>query len=275
MKRYKGTINIAAIAVAILCLTSGIAYAAPEGPNSLEASADFLYFDYKESLPSPFKSTEKGWIPGGRLIYSYQGVDNPLYGRLLGEFFDGEIDYDGTTQEGTPVKAKSDATILIGEANIGYNIKPIKVIVYTGIGYRDWNRKVGEQYSEDYRWKYWPIGLRGNYRINEKLSGAIDVSARYAFGGTIKVYLSDFNPGYNNPKADLGEKWGFKVEAPIEYKLLEPNWTFVTTPWYEYSAIGKSNIFDITYQGIPDGSGYEPSSKTRQYGINLGVKYRF
>ncbi len=268
--------SIIAITGIIFCMVTGIAYAEIETPNAFEASVDFLHNDYKESATPPFKSNEKGWLPGGRLVYTYQGITNPLYGRLLGEFFDGELDYDGSTQEGVPLKATSDAQVFIGEANIGYNIKPLKVIVYTGIGYRDWNRFVARQYTEDYRWKYWPIGLRGSYRINENISGSIDVSARYAFGGTIKVYLTDMHDAYNDPKADLGEKWGYRIEAPVEFKVPNnPNWTMVATPWYEYSAIGKSNVFDITYGGEVIGYGYEPDSKTKQFGVNLGLKYRF
>lgn len=276
MKKNYGINRIIAITGIIFCMVTGIAYAELETPNAFELSANLLYIDYKESLPTPFKSNEKDAIGGARLVYTYQGIDNPFYGRVLGEFYDGQLTYDGTDQEGTPVKAKSDATIMVGEADIGYNIKPLKLIVYTGIGYRDWNRFVARQYTEDYRWKYWPIGLRGSYRINENISGAIDVSARYAFGGTIKVYLTDLAWGYNAPTADLGEKWGYRVEAPVEFKVPEnPNWTLVATPWFEYFEIGQSNEFEITYHGEVIGYGYEPSSKTKEYGVNLGIKYRF
>lgn len=264
------------IMVGITALAGNVA---AEGPHSLEASLMYYYFDYKEDLPSPFKSTESGWLPGISLAYAYRGTDNPVYGRLLFEYTDAETDYDGTTQSGVPLTDTTDNKFLRWEGNIGYTFirqEGFDLTAYTGLGYRYWERGVGGQapYSEEYSWKYVPVGLRAGYRFSDRWDGALDLSARIMLDGEIKVNLSDIDPLLNNPKEDLGNKTGWKVEAPFYYKLTSP-WSLVFTPWYEYSAIGKSDDFLITYAGTPVALGYEPESRTNQYGVNMGVKLRF
>jgi hypothetical protein len=49
----------------------------------------------------------------------------------------------------------------------------------------------------------------------------------------------------------------------------------VLTPWYEYSAFGRSDSFPVIFNGAIIGSAYEPDSRTHQYGANIGVRLFF
>ncbi|HIJ80037.1 MAG: hypothetical protein OEY01_16345 [Desulfobulbaceae bacterium] len=268
---------------AAIGITTGNAWAdtnkKADSPHSFEAGINYFHFDYKEDLTPPSKSTEEEWLPGTRLVYTYKAGEAtmPIYYRILVDYADGDTDYDGSTQAGDPAYGTTDNTFFTGELNIGYTFKGyVDVTAYTGVGYRYWDRgDIGGpgSYSEEYSWGYLPVGVRTDYKITDKLSGAVDISAHYMFGGRIKVLFSEYDPTYNNGKADLGNKMGWKVEAPVQYRFT-PKWSFVATPWFEFSKIGRGDNFILT-----DGStvliAYEPASETKQYGVTLGFKAHF
>ncbi|MGD0623189.1 MAG: hypothetical protein ABSB32_00555 [Thermodesulfobacteriota bacterium] len=255
---------------------------AGEYAHSLEASLKYQYFDYKEKLSEPLKSNETGFLPGLHLTYAYQGVNNPLYGRLLFEYTEGKTDYDGSTQAGMPVKSKTNNRFTNYEANIGYTFKqspttlPANIAFYTGFGYRYWNRGLDGQlpYSEEYSWKYIPVGLRGTYRINEKWTGEVDLALWIMFDAEIQVNFSNWDPNFNNPKKSLGNTLGWKIEIPFNYMFLN-HWSLEFAPSYEFYGFGKSDPFTVTYAGVPVLSGYEPDSRTNIYSMRLGVKFHF
>jgi hypothetical protein len=255
---------------------------AGEYAHSLEASLKYQYFDYKEKLQEPLKSNETGFLPGLHLTYTYQGVNNPLYGRLLFEYTEGKTDFDGSTQAGIPLKAKTNNRFNTYEGNIGYTFKgsqttlPVNVAFYTGLGYRYWNRGLDGQlpYSEEYSWKYIPVGLRGTYRFNEKWTGEVDVALWIMFDADIKVNFSDLDPNFNNPKKSLGNTLGWKIEAPVNYFFLK-HWSLELAPSYEFYSFAKSDPFTFTFAGVPVLSGYEPDSRTNIYSMRLGVKFHF
>ena len=88
--------------------------------NLLQLDLRISYFDYKEDLPAPLKSTESGWIPGAAIGWTRTKPDS-VYARAFLEFDSGDVKYDGTTQSGTPVTdASSDQFLFRVEANIGY-----------------------------------------------------------------------------------------------------------------------------------------------------------
>ena len=92
------------------------------------------------------------------------------------------------------------------------------------------------------------------------------------FWGRMTAYLTDIGFG-SDPTFDLGNKPGYFAEIPIRYRLSR-NWSLSLTPWYEYSAIGQSDIVSVRNGPFID-SFYEPSSRTHQYGFNIGAGYSF
>ena len=256
---------------------------AGEYANSLGVGLKNSYHDYKEiNEPDWFKSNETGYLPGIHLSYNYRGIKTPLYARLLFEYKEGKTDYDGNTQAGTPVQTKTNNKFNTWEGNIGFTVKtgpsgpPVSTTFYTGVGYRYWNRGLGGQvpYSEEYSWKYIPVGVLVTYRISEKWTGEVDLAAWFIFDAEIKVNLSEIDSNVNNPKVPLGSRVGWKIELPFNYRLSN-HWSLNLVPSYENYSFGKSDIFTITDAGVPISSGYEPDSRTSIYSLRLGLKFHF
>lgn len=243
-------------------------------PHSIDFGFLFYKFDYEEELTPPLKSTEEAWLPGFYVGYTYQ-PENSVYFSISAEYTSADTDYDGSTQGGAPVKDTTGNEFRRSQFEIGYTFKedaPITTTLYTGYGYRYWERKLGgsSPYREEYSWHYIPVGAKVNFLIDNKWSVGVNVAVNFMFGGKIKIHMSDINPGYSNPRLDLGSKTGWRAELPVRYNLAS-SWTLTAGPWYEYSAIGRSNSEIYT----PGWTVTEPASETHQYGIKAGVAYRF
>jgi len=256
----------------------------PSGkPHSFEASFTPYHIDYREDVILPLKSTESGWLPGFGLAYGYKGKNYgppAPYARLALDLTVANTHYDGSDQVGNPLLGTTRNVFVKGEGNLGLTFSTLNpprefTAFYTGLGYRFWERGLGSDasgYREHYSWKYVPVGMGVGYRVNEKWSGAVDASARIMFGGSILVFLSDLDPGYNDPRMSLGNRPGWRVEAPLYYRF----WSF--TPWFEHSYIGRSNSEEVTYYGRPLNprmAVYEPSSTTYQFGLAVGARVSF
>jgi hypothetical protein len=111
---------------------------------NLEFALMYWRLDYKEDLPAPKKSTESGWLPGVYLGFNYN-KKNDFYSKIFFEFSFGDVEFDGTTQAGTPIRFSNDnyQSFFRGELNVGYNFgvtRNISIKPYTGYGYRQWER---------------------------------------------------------------------------------------------------------------------------------------
>lgn len=234
------------------------------------------HFGYKEILPPPYKSTEKGLLPGlgVELVRLEKGPS--LFARLVGEYTGANTAYDGTTQSGIPATGETNNTFLGAEGCVGLTLpapSTTSLTVYTGLGYRSWVRKLGDEevygqapYHEHYTWKYVPAGLRWDSRSKGHWGYGVDLSTQIMFGGMIRIYFTDIYPTLNDLDLVLGSRPGWKLQAPLRYRYL------TVTPWFESSAIGQSNTDTLRLRGEPIAVGYEPSSVTRQYGLNVGVR---
>lgn len=248
----------------------------------------YWYLDYKEDFPPPGKSEEKGWLPGFYLSWDYN-KKNAIYAKVFLEFSAGDVTYDGTTQTGTPITFSDDnhQFFFRGEINLGYNFavtQNISIKPYTGYGYRRWNRGQTEikpvsginvlSIQEQYYWHYIPVGVTADFQITDRISVEPNVGARLMFYGKMTVEYSDFDPGFNSPDVKLGNRVGYYAEIPLRYKLSQ-GWAVVLKPWYAYDQIGQSDTVDLTFNGVPVASLYEPSSTTHQYGVNLGLSFAY
>lgn len=245
-------------------------------PHSLEFGLMYYHFDYKEDLPPGRKSTENGWVPGSYLGYTYS-KENDFHTEVFVEFSTGDVEYDGTTQGGTPITFSDNPQDFFRfEWDIGLTFnagEDLWLAPYTGYGYRYWER--GEEkitstywsYREEYTWHYIPVGVKAGFQVGNKWSIGADVAARFMFGGEMTAYFSEVSPAFSDLTFDLGNKAGWFAEMPVRYKFSE-HWSLVGTPWYEFSQIGRSNKVGVS-------QAYEPASTTNQYGINIGMTRSF
>ncbi len=252
--------------------------------NLLQLDFRISYFDYNEDLPPPNKSTETGWLPGAAVSWT-RTRPGSVYARTFLEFSSGDIEYDGTTQNGMPItNSNSNQFLFRVEANVGYTFRSGDLIFspYTGFGYRYWKRGDSEVIQmgqvnvgfvrEDYQWMYVPLGLRAVYPFGGQFSVEPNAAVRFMFWGRMTAYLTDIGYG-SDPTFDLGNKPGWVVEIPIRYRVSR-NWSLSLTPWYEYSAIGQSDVVPVRNGPFTEFF-YEPSSRTHQFGFNLGAGYIF
>lgn len=250
-------------------------------PFFLEMGARYFYTDYEEDIDPPQKSANSGWLPGMYLGFGYRR-DSGLYLRISGSYASGDLAYDGSDQNGTPIYFANDPQRFYRlEANVGYLFQAgqrTSLIPYIGYGYRSWKRgeanpSIGN-YKEEYGWHYLPLGIRVERDFDPRWRFGITAAANIMFMGRMKVLLSELDSGYNDPAFNLGDKIGFYVAAPVRYAFTG-NWSVTGTPWYEYSPIGASGMEVLTYRGSQRSLVREPSSTTNQYGFDLGIAYFF
>jgi len=242
--------------------------------QTVEVGLNHYHFGYSESIGD----TETGWMNGIHLSYKNQDKDTKQYWKITYDQTNQNTNYNGSIQETGARRSQQTQTI----TNIPYQgitndsitdteitfANPVSygsnAYLYTGLGFHNWDRNLMGPYGylEQYSWNYIPVGYRLEYKVNDKLSGALDVSARFMFNGQM-------NASIVNGTFTLGNKIGFRAELPYSYKM-NSQWSAVVTPWYEYSGIAQSNSIDSggsTWQ--------EPDSMNHQYGVNVGVSYTF
>lgn len=254
-------------------------------PSNIKIFAGIIYdhFDYKEELRAPLKSTELGGNTGFTLGAEYKlGLGagaNSLKGKL--DYIGGSTAYDGTFMSGAPVGDSHPNKIFNLEGDFVFNLVPNAYTAnnwkgYVGLGTRSWNRGSSGgpgSYSEEYSWLYLPLGIRYETRLSEKLTAAVDGSLKLMFGGHIKANLSELDSSLNNPEMSLGSQAGYKLQVPLDYQFAE-KFHVVFSPWFEYSAIGKSNSAEVLINGESTGRAVEePDSKTYQYGGDLTLAF--
>lgn len=236
------------------------AFAATDKVNSVEVSVNHYHYNYEERQGSYVPDSEKAWMNGVHLSYKSQEATTKEYWEARYDVTNQNTHYDGHyLASGLPVQSTTENRISDIQVVYGIPINNEKnQYIYAGIGNRNWKRGLSKNQNETYNWSYIPVGYRNEFKINEKVAAAVDVSAKFMFNGTMKAEE-------NNMEFTLGNKPGFRAEVPITYNMDE-QWALKLTPWYEYSAIGKSNVV---------GGYYEPDSVTHQCGMNIGVQYSF
>lgn len=272
--------------VSIMCLVAFLwaATAFAAGQQYLEFGIGYNKYDYDENLDAGLKSTESGWVPGVSFSWGYMGEDNPTYAKITFRYRSGETDYDGTLQDGTPAKGKTDNSYYDFEIKAGYifgqeSASRWRIIPYSGIGYHDWERGLGgpNPYVEEYTWFYLPLGVIFDYRASEEFTIGLDISARVMFNGQMNVKFSQL--GLSSPNLDLGNRIGFRAELPMDYRF-HPQVSMGVTPWYQYTSIGSSQSEPVTAVS-PSETTYtvmtikEPSSTTHQYGADITLRFWF
>jgi hypothetical protein len=119
------------------------------------------------------------------------------------------------------------------------------------------------------------VGVLVTYRISERWTGEVEIAAWFILDADIQVNLSEVDSNFNNPKMDLGNRVGWKIELPFHYRFSD-RWSLNFIPSYEYYAFGNSNPIAVTYAGAPTPiTVYEPASRSNIFSLSLGLKFHF
>ena len=252
--------------------------ALPEPSLILESQLNYFYFDYRETLPAPFKSNELGWMPGLGLRVRTNDSAHAGFGDLSLDLAQAATVYDGTRQNGDPVLDESQHIFVNVEGRWGQWLTPADWQVFgtqafVGAGYRHWDRTVAGDYDEIYSWKYLTLGIQPKLAIGEALTMGLEISYKQMLDGHMRLYLNESTP----LEFDLGERAGYKISAPIVFQP-DAKLSFKLLPWYEYSGIGRSNTLSGLYtldDVLYSYEMYEPESNTVQYGVSMAARLVF
>ena len=238
--------------------------------HTLEIGFQLQSIDYKEELPFPYKSEEKGRVPGIHLSYKYQPKSQHLWTELGLNSSSAEITYDGSSQNiltGQFMGYQKDISLfelLEIQALLGYSVSRTTtddLSIYFGIESRTWHRSLSiktpqNSYQEVYSSVYFPLGLRYDYELHQQLHIGLDTALLLPVGTNFEIRGIMGIPSISN---SLSTQTSWKIKLPIRYSLNDQH-GIAFTPFFQ------SLNFENSYIGY---GFYEPSSQTTQYGSQL------
>ncbi|MGD2029417.1 MAG: autotransporter outer membrane beta-barrel domain-containing protein [Desulfobacterales bacterium] len=242
--------------------------------NAFQFGLDIRYLDYEEDG----LIDEDGWLYGINGSYIYHGSNTFMFETSFSIVF-GEIDYDGQTQSGTPLKADTDDWIFEWRGLIGkdYGFKNSSIITpFMGIGYRYWNDDIDASggYEREIQYWYLPVGLKTTTPLSGGWTWGVSIEYDLFLGGKVKSYFSDVHPAYNDPEndQDFGDGYGLAFSLKFNRKLSN-SYGFSIEPYIRYWDIDESDTSTLTAYGIPIAYVIEPDNDTTAYGLRLNITF--
>jgi hypothetical protein len=271
--------RLTVVLILLACLPGAANAAQDEVRKPVDAwlGPSVMDFDYKEYDNGGRLDHEHGTLYG--LTGGLQAAREALL--LEGEisWFGNDVNYDGQTQDGVPVRTRTDERILDGQARVGWRFRrqdKLQYQLYGGLGYRDWQRDIRSTpaapgVKETYTWWYALIGGRGLYHVNQRTTWLAEAQLMRPVDPEIEV---NFKNDLDDTRLDLGSKPGVRLSLAWRHELVS-GWRLEIMPFYTAWDIGRSQSRSLKQNGVVVGSLYEPRSETRNYGIQarLGVSF--
>jgi hypothetical protein len=242
-------------------------------PTDLTAGLELFYFDYKEVIDPPGKSSEYGFIPG-LVLATTTNRHYPFYLRAGMHYAEATETYDGSTQRGDPRSSDTKSAFLQLGISGNYRIDlgaTWTLTPHAGLTYRLWNRDIKGSggIEEMYTWHTIPVGALLEYQTGGKFSIGLDLEAMIMVQGRIKIYFSSGSAYAPDAVLTLGNELGFRAEAPVRFALGNA-WTLSCCPYIEKYGFKKSNPYRENGQDIF----LEPSSTTYNYGLRVLATFK-
>lgn len=264
---------------------------ADELQNEREFSLGFSLLDmsYKEFDDTGFLlNREDGLLTGVTGQFKFAGVNIDHY--LYGSYHASTIDYDGYTQNGYPVQTDTETDIV----DLQYRLSSKKYQrtgIYAGIGYRHWRRDILSTGNvsgllEDYKWFYGLAGVQAYFFKDANSEVSIDLRITKMLKAEMDIDFKGFSytglAPLDDKTVNLGKKINLRIGVPWRFRTAN-SYTWVIEPYYEEWDIGKSNVVNLTENGVnvilPECGGVcgvlEPRSETRNFGVNMQVVMPF
>jgi hypothetical protein len=188
--------------------------------------------------------------------------------RLEGQLSAGEVDYDGSFMDGTPLSASGNDDFLIDVRLLwGREWQPVRVFdaVYIGLGYRYLNDDSSAQiggYERKSNYLYVPVGARKDFELTNRwdlsLTGEFDV---LLIGRQIS-HLNDADPDL--PTVRNWQWPGFGAGLSVDLRRRGRGIDFAFAPFLRYWWIAESDVS----QGF-----YEPENNTFEYGLSFVLRF--
>jgi hypothetical protein len=256
------------------------------GSQTFDIGFDLMYFDYSEyNSNNILLDQETGVLPGLAASWRYQWPQWFVTVDL--DYHEGNVDYEGQTQSGTPL-ATTTGTYVTNLRFMGgrtfSGIAGTESSLYAGAGYHYWYRDINPGADvigtpvagllEIYQWTFAILGTELGLVDTPTTRLALDIRAKYLMRGTMDIDFQGFL-GFDNTQVNLGTDWSFRLGIPLTFALNKTS-RLVIEPYYDTWDIPKSNVVELTRNGVPTGIGVlEPRSETRNIGISFLYRAHF
>lgn len=234
-------------------------------------------FDYQE-----FDAGERLNHEHGTLFGLFAGA-HKRWGKHFVEantaYFANDVDYDGQTQNGTPVDTDTDQKILESSALYGHYLqtwKNVRHALLAGLGYRYWQRDINSTRTalgvvEIYTWWYGQLGWRGIYQPTARSTWGAEFKLVRPFNAEIDI---DFLNALDDTSLALGEETGLRLNLTYQLRLAN-NWRLEVAGFYSAWDVGRSRAGTLRQNGVAVGTIFEPESETRSAGFRVSGSYTF
>lgn len=253
--------------------------AAPPAPRAWTIAPEVSLYRYKE----PGVMTNEGTLYGvvgsytfhrlGDDGFSRPGVDGDDLSswstiRLEGRLGFGEVDYDGSFMDGTPLSTSGTDDLLIDARFLwGREWRPVRFVhaAYVGLGYRYLNDDSSEQlggYERESNYLYVPLGARRDFDLAGRwdlgLTGEFDV----LIVGRQISHLDDVDPEL--PTVRNWQWPGFGAAVSVELRHRSERFDLALAPFLRYWWVAESDLS----RGY-----YEPENNTVEYGLSFIIRF--
>ena len=264
--------------------------------HNFELAYEYSDYGYREphmEYPIHNTATKQGFS----VMYMRQSLksadvdaDDPTFGSLEFRYMNGDADYDGYLQDGTPFKTTGDkdyymeAALKLGQYyRLGSDV--VRVWPYMGIGWRslrngedglkDYGGVVGYSYQRTSTYIYVPLGLNLTFEMGSSSRFTVNGQFDWLIPGNQNSHVDDtWNVGSVSNKQDKG--FGLRVSGKLETDL--GGIGIFVEPFYRYWKIQNSD--KVTYYEYDPGTSawyegqmWEPFNITREYGIRAGITF--
>ncbi len=248
-------------------------------PSSWEIAPEVSHYRYRE--PGVMRNegtlygivgsyTRRSLLSGDPTQSGIDGNDAISWStvRVEGRVSFGEVDYDGSYMDGTPLHTSGTDDLLLDIRLLGgreWQPTVFPSAFYVGIGYRylnDDSSSLPGGYLRQSNYLYVPLGSRADFALGDKwslgLTGEFDV---LLIGRQIS-HLDDVGPSY--PEVKNWQWPGFGLRAAVALRHKSRSYDVAVSPFIRYWWIAESDVSD---------GYYEPENNTLEYGLSAIIRF--
>ena len=207
-------------------------------------------------------------MPGVNLTAGQQAIG--LMHTLEMAYWRGTVDYNGQTQNGTPLRTDTDQAIWSLDYRADWRLPRLPAGLYGRVGWQNWDRDIqpagnASGLFERYRWWTFEAGFSADILTLKKHTLTLELGGLVTRNGTIEIDLRAF--GVGEPELDLGDGSGFAVRGGWQWQLGDRD-SVVTLLEYEFWDFARSENATVS-DGMNSIVIAEPESDSKRVGLSV------
>ncbi len=264
---------ILSVAFAGSSLTGVASHAAPYGPY-VGLGGEIADVEFTERVDGRVVNTETGSLLYGSLTLGYRRA-NDVYLAASFNFSNSAVDYEGLSQLGQPMATNTHYDIADFRALIGRSYS--RGALYAGFGRGTTERDIRasglmQGLVETQESFYGIVGADLILYEDSSMRVKWDTRLTTSFDSTLDIR---FPGSLDNARMDTGRDQS--VVAEIEFlKYLPDHWSIAVTPRYLTRSIRKSDLADLSENGVQTGLTYfHPETRQQQFALQVTLSRYF